>query len=100
MLPFPFEPSMNVLQSVLTVVPNFEVGKLKESTKILEKENADLRYNLSRLTREKEDLKLNLNQKRSMTSQAVEEAQEEQFKRRKVCDALKGTIDSLFIKKK
>lgn len=35
-----------------------------------------------------------------MTSQAVEETQKEQFKRRKVGDALKGTIDSLFIKKK
>lgn len=35
-----------------------------------------------------------------MTSHTVEEAQEEQFKRRKVGDALKGTIDNLFIKKK
>lgn len=35
-----------------------------------------------------------------MTSQEVEEAQEEKFKRRKVGEALKGTIDSLFIKKK
>lgn len=35
-----------------------------------------------------------------MTSQAVEEAQEEHFKRKKVGDVLKGTIDSLFIKEK
>lgn len=35
-----------------------------------------------------------------MTSKAVEEAQDEQFKRRKVGDALKGTIGNWFIKKK
>lgn len=35
-----------------------------------------------------------------MKSQAVEEDQEEQFKRRKLGDTLKGAIDCLFIKKK
>lgn len=91
---------MNVQQHVLTVVPTSEVGKLKETIKNLEKENVDLRSNLGRLMREKEDLELNLNQKREMTSQAVEEDQEEQVKRRKVGNACKGTIVSLFSKKK
>lgn len=100
LFPFPFGPSMNIQQSVLIVVPTSEVGKLKDTFKSLEKENTDLRSNLGRLTREKEDLELNLNQKRALTLQAVEEAQEEQFKRRKAGDALKGIFDSLFVKKK
>ncbi|XP_050916341.1 uncharacterized protein LOC127131463 [Lathyrus oleraceus] len=72
-LSFPLDPFMNIPQHVLAVVPISKVGKLKETIKIFEKENSYLRYNLGRLTREKEDLDLNLNQKRIMTSQAVEE---------------------------
>lgn len=100
LLPFPLVPSMNILQPMLSVIPTSKVGKHKETMKSLEKENIDLRSNLGRLKREKEDLDLNVNQKRIMTSQAIEEAQEEQFKRRKIGEVLKGTIDSLFIKKK
>lgn len=51
LLPFPFEPSMNIKQLALTVIPTSEVGKLKEIIKNLEKENADLRSNIGRLTR-------------------------------------------------
>ncbi|XP_050919140.1 uncharacterized protein LOC127136646 [Lathyrus oleraceus] len=97
---FPSEPSMNIQQLVLIVFPTFGVGNLKESIKILEKENVNLRSNLGRIIREKEDLELNLNQKIAMTSRAVEEVEEEQIKRRKVSDALKGTIDSIFSKNK
>lgn len=74
LLPFLLEPYMNILQPVLTIVPTFEVGKLKETIKILEKENDDLRSNFGRLTREMEDFELNLNYKRIMTSQAIGEA--------------------------
>lgn len=35
LLPFPLEPSMNILQHVLTVVTTSEVGKLKETIKSL-----------------------------------------------------------------
>lgn len=91
---------MNIQHHVLTVVPTFEDGRLKETIKSLEKENVDLRSDLGRLTREKEGLELNLNQKREMTSQVVEEAQEEQIKRREVGDSLKGTIYILFAKKR
>lgn len=45
-------------------------------------------------------MELNLDHKRIMTCQAVEEAQKELFERRKVGDALKGTSDNLFVKKK
>lgn len=99
MLPFPFEPSMSIPQPMLAIIPTSKVGKLKETIKILEKENADLRSNLGCLTKENKDMKLNLKQKRILTPQAVEESQEEHFKRRKVGDTLKGSIDSLFIKK-
>lgn len=81
----------------VVVIPKENI--LKKTIKSLEKENVDLWSNLGRLTREKEDFELNLNQKRAMTSQTVEEAHEEQFKRRKVGDTLKGTIANLFIKK-
>ncbi|XP_050897187.1 uncharacterized protein LOC127104006 [Lathyrus oleraceus] len=100
MFSFPFEPSMNNLQPVLAIVPTSELGKIKETMKSLEKEDADLQSNLGKIMRDKEDLELSLNQKRAMTSRVVEEAQEEQFKRRKLSDPLKWTIDSLFIKKK
>lgn len=78
-------------------IPNENV--LKKTIKILEKENTDLQSSLGRLTREKEHLEHNLNQKREMKSQAVEEAQEDQFKRIKVGDALNGSIDFLFIRR-
>ncbi|XP_050895583.1 uncharacterized protein LOC127102222 [Lathyrus oleraceus] len=97
--PFSFDPSTNIQHPMLTVFPTSKV-KLKESIKRLDKEKVDILSNLGSLTREKEDLELNLNQKRVMTSQEVEGAQEGQFKRRKVGDTLKGTIDSLFAKKK
>lgn len=61
LLSFPFEPSMNILQPMLAVVPTSKVGRLKETFKSLEKENVDFLSILSRLTREKENLELNLN---------------------------------------
>lgn len=85
---------------MLVVVPTSEVGRPKETIKSLKKENINLRSNPGTLTREKEDLELKLNQKRAVTSQTVEESQEEPFKRRKLGDALKVTIESLFVKKK
>ena len=69
---------MNIQQPVLTVASTSEAGKLKENIKSLEKENVDLRSNLGRFTREKEELELNLNQKRAIKLQAVEEVQEEE----------------------
>lgn len=59
------------------IVIILEENSLKKTIKSLEKKNYDLRSNLGRLTREKEDLELNLNQKREMTSQTMEEAQKE-----------------------
>ncbi|XP_050897300.1 uncharacterized protein LOC127104140 [Lathyrus oleraceus] len=61
MFPFPSNPSMNIQQPIITVVPTSEVGKLRKTIKSLEKENADLQSNLGRLTREREELELNLN---------------------------------------
>lgn len=49
---------------------------------------------------EKENLKFKLNQKRDRAAKTAKEIQEEQHKIRKVGDALKGTIDSLSVKKK
>lgn len=66
---------MSIMQPIFVVIPTSEVGKVKETIKSLEKESADLRSNFGRLTRDKEDLELNLNQKRAITPQVVEEAQ-------------------------
>lgn len=99
-LPYPWDPSMGFKAPKPFVAVILEENVLNKTIKSLENENAELRSNFGRLTREKEDLKLKLNQKRATTSQAVEEDQEEQLKRRKVGDALKGTIGNLFIKKK
>lgn len=67
--------SFNAPKPFVTIIP--EENVLKKTINRLEKENEDLRSNLGILTKEKEDLELNLNQKRAMTSQAIEEAQEE-----------------------
>ncbi|XP_050914825.1 uncharacterized protein LOC127129745 [Lathyrus oleraceus] len=84
----------------LVVVPISEVEKLKKVIKVLKKENDDLSSNIGKLTLEKENLKLNLNQKRERVLKAVEEFQAEQNKKRKMGEALKGTYDSLSTKKK
>lgn len=67
-LPYPREPSMGFKapRPFVVVIPKENI--LKKTIKGLEKENANLRSNLGRLAREKEDLELNLNQKRSITS--------------------------------
>lgn len=68
LLSFLFEPYMNILQPVLAVVPTYEVGKLKETIKILEKESINILSNIGRIIRDKEDLEINLNHKIAMTS--------------------------------
>ncbi|XP_050919798.1 uncharacterized protein LOC127137372 [Lathyrus oleraceus] len=100
LLPFPLEPSMIIKPVKPVVTPILEVDKLKGAIKALEKENSHLRSNLGKLTLEKENLKSNLNQKRDRAAKTSKEIQEEQHKRRKVSDALKGTIESLFVKRK
>ncbi|XP_050909221.1 uncharacterized protein LOC127122996 [Lathyrus oleraceus] len=42
LMPFLFEPSMNIQQPIIIIVPTSEVGKLKETIKSLEKYNVDL----------------------------------------------------------
>lgn len=59
------------------VAPISEVDKLKGIIKALEKENANLRSNLGKLTLEKENLKFNLNQKRDRAAKTAKEIQEE-----------------------
>lgn len=77
-----------------------EVDKLKDTIKLLEKENADLRSDLGRLTQEKEYLKINLNQKRERMLKAIENFQDEEKKRRGIVEDLKGTYVDLSTKKK
>lgn len=55
------------------VVPISEVDKLKGIIKVLEKENADLRSSICKLTLEKENLKFNLNQKRDRAAKTVKD---------------------------
>lgn len=100
LLPFSPEPSMIIKLVEPVVVPNSEVDKLKGIIEALEKENVDLQSNLGKLTLEKENLKFKLNQKRDRATEPAKEIQEEQRKRRKVGDALKGSIKSLSLKKK
>lgn len=94
-MPFPLEPSMRTQPPKYYVVHISEVNKLKDTIKVLEKENVCIRSNVSRLTREKEDLKINLKQKKGF----VIVAQVEHNKRRKVDKSLKGTFVILSIKK-
>lgn len=77
LLPFPSEPYMSIKPSKLIVVPIFKVDKLKETIKVLEKENVDLRSNLGNITLEKENFKLNLNQKRERELKPDNEVQTE-----------------------
>lgn len=69
---------------VLPIVSISEVDKLKKIIKALEKENVDLQSNLGKVTLEKENLRLNLNQKRGRSLKADNDVQAEQHKRRKV----------------
>lgn len=62
--PYLWEPSMSLKPTRLPVVSVYEVDELKETIKALEKESVDLRSDLGKLTLERENLKLNLNQKR------------------------------------
>ncbi|XP_050895197.1 uncharacterized protein LOC127101795 [Lathyrus oleraceus] len=100
LLPFPSEPSMNLQSPELENQPNSEMDELKKVIKTLEKENADLRSKLAKISLEKETLKFNLNQKRDRVRQADDEVQTEVFKRLKVGETLKGTYASLKTKKK
>ncbi|XP_050919447.1 uncharacterized protein LOC127136991 [Lathyrus oleraceus] len=100
LLPFPYEPSMTIKHVEPVVVPISEVDKIKEIIKVLEKENVDLRSNIGKLSLEKENLKFNLNQKRDRAVKTAKEIQEEQHKMRKVCEFLKGTYESLYVKTK
>lgn len=67
---------------------------------MLDKENAYLRSNISRLAFDRENLKLNLNQKRDRAVKTAKEIHKKQYKRRNVGEALKGTYKSLSVKKK
>ncbi|XP_050897338.1 uncharacterized protein LOC127104180 [Lathyrus oleraceus] len=100
LLSFPPEPSMNLQSSELENQPNSEMDELKKVIKTLEKENADLRSKLAKISLEKETLKFNLNQKRDRVRQVDDEVQTKVFKRLKVGDTLKGTYASLMTKKK
>ncbi|XP_050896235.1 uncharacterized protein LOC127102971 [Lathyrus oleraceus] len=100
LLSFPPEPSMNVQPLEQMNHQNSEVDELKKVIKTLEKENADLKSRLGKISLEKETLKFNLNQKRDRVPQADDEVQTKVFKRLKVGDTLKGTYTSLTAKKK
>ncbi|XP_050916383.1 uncharacterized protein LOC127131509 [Lathyrus oleraceus] len=97
---FPPEPSMNLQPPKPENQPNSEVDELKKVIKTLEKENADLKSKLAKISLEKETLKFNLNQKRDRVRQADDEVQTEVFKILKVGDTLKGSYASLTTKKK
>ncbi|XP_050889233.1 uncharacterized protein LOC127094443 [Lathyrus oleraceus] len=99
-LSFPPEPSMNVQSLEPVNHPNSEVDELKKVFNTLEKENADLKSRLGKISLEKETLKFNLNQNRDRVLQANDEVQTEVFKRLKVGDTLKGTYAILTTKKK
>ncbi|XP_050897307.1 uncharacterized protein LOC127104147 [Lathyrus oleraceus] len=100
LLSFPPEPSMNLQSFEIENHPNSEMDELKKVIKTLEKENADLKSKLAKISLEKETLKFNLNQKRDRVRQAEDEVQTEFFKRLKVGDTLRGTYASFTIKKK
>lgn len=72
-------------------VPISKIDELKWVIRVLKKENTDLRSNISKLSLERENLKFNLNQKTDRAVKTAKEIQEEQYKRRKVDEALKGT---------
>lgn len=61
LLPLLLESSMSIKPPELTVNPISEVDKLKGIIKALEKENANLRSSLGKISSEKENLKFNLN---------------------------------------
>lgn len=100
LLPFPSEPSMSIKPPKPMINPTSEVDKVKRTIKTLEKENADLKSRLGKMSLEKETSKFNLNQKRDRARRADDEVQPELHKRRKVGEALKGTYASLSTKKK
>lgn len=64
---------MSIKPPKLTINPIYEVDKLKGIIKALEKENMDLRSSLGKITLEKENMRLNLNQKRDMALQVDNE---------------------------
>lgn len=99
-LPYPWEPSMSLKPPRYSVVSIYEVDKFKETIKFLQKENVDLQSDLSKLTQEKEDFKINLNQNKERILKAIEVSQVEKKKQRKIDDALKGTYVGLSTKKK
>lgn len=74
-----------------------KIDELKETIKLLKKDNDDLRSDIGKLTLEKENLKFNLNQKKVCMLKVVEVKQN---KRRNMGEALKGTYDGLCAKKK
>lgn len=90
---------MSFKPTILPVVIS-EVDKLTETIKVLEKENVDLRSSVGKVTLEKENLKLNLNQKRERALKADIDVQVEHHKSRKVGEVLKGIYESLSTKKK
>lgn len=87
-----FKPAKSPIALVL------EEDVLKETIKVLDKENGDLWSNLGKFAKEKEDLKINYDQKREKALQ--EEVQVEQKKNMKISEAFKGTFDNLATKKK
>lgn len=68
---------MNIRSLEHVVVPISKVDKLKEVIRVLKKENVDLRSNICKLTLDKENLKINLNQKRERALKVVNEVQAE-----------------------
>ncbi|XP_050877566.1 uncharacterized protein LOC127081343 [Lathyrus oleraceus] len=73
LLSFSPEPSMNVKPLEPVNHQNSEVDELKKVIKTLEKENADLKSRLGKISLEKETLKFNLNQKRDRVRQVNDE---------------------------
>lgn len=69
-LPYPWEPSL----CIKTIKPPtdviYEVDRIKETIKKLEKENAGLRSSLVKVTSEKNTLKASLSQKRERFNKA------------------------------
>lgn len=100
LLPLSPEPSMSIKPLEPVIHQTSAVDELKRVIKALEKENANLKSRLGKISLEKETLKFNLNQKIDRVSQEDDEVQTEVFKRIKVGDTLKWTYASLTVKKK
>lgn len=68
---------MSFKPTVLPVFVYSEVHRLKETIKALEKKNENIRSDLGKVTLEKENLKLNLSQKRERVLMVDNKVQDE-----------------------